>query len=479
MKKMKNKKDLEIALGLTSKQLENKLERVFKLYDIDKLLFKENEEVNSAYQFTEKSFNLLIVLIQSLEDYPLESTIKKMHDEDLNQKRQRAITAKELNRFNERILNAIETMPDVQTKASILMSPVYEKTVLETVLLPTLEEKFSELVVATTTLNKGAMIEFTKYLIQMFDEGIYKSYLYKLDDEAAFEEELVEEIEGMGYGLQPQEREIIQMNYSRKMLEDRNTFTLDDQLARMLEDDGQENIYREWKKSLTFVLESGFSQELKSEKTLPLPKDILAEVEKRSTANDIEYKVKEMMLKMQSVSFENLDELAEANVVDCKYRMGRLLVENDRLLGANAFKYEQVKSDLELIKLGNVYAMDLHDLQERGIGGKVKNLINQIKYIREDIYYALYSLKSEVVVDTDKLVLYERLDDQLNYAYQIINSIPNQALATTKVMQKPEFYEGLLEHYKIIKENVQSEATVNPAVALHAFVENLKKYAQK
>lgn len=235
---MRNKRDLEDALGLTSKQLENKLERVFKLYDIEKLLFKENEEVNSAYQFTEKSFNLLIVLIKSLENYPLESTLKKMHDEDLNQKRQRSITAKELTEFNENLINAIEVMPDIQTKASILMSSVYEKTVLETVLLPMLEEKFSELIVATTTLNKGAMIEFTKYLIQMFDEGIYKAYLYKLDDEAAYKEELEEEIGSMGHGLKPEEREIIQSNYSRKMLEDRTTFTLDDKLAKMLENDG-------------------------------------------------------------------------------------------------------------------------------------------------------------------------------------------------------------------------------------------------
>lgn len=476
---MRNKKDLETALRLTSKQLENKLERVFKLYDIDKLLFKENEEVNSAYQFTEKSFNLLIVLIQSLEDYPLESTPKKMHDEDLNQKRQRVITAKELTRFNEKIINAIDTMSDVQTKASILMSPVYEKTVLETVLLPMLEEKFKELIVATTTLNKGAMIEYTKYLIRMFDEGIYTAYLYKLDDEAAFEETLKEEIGSMGYGVDSEEFGIVQEYYLRKMLEDKNTFTLDEKLAMMLEEDGQEQLYWEWQARLE---SESVPDDLKIavfEKALPLPQDILSEVEERAKAKKQAKEIKETMLKISCVPFENLDELAKANVINCEYRMGRLLTENDQLLGANAFKYEQVKSDLELIKLGNVYAMDLSDLQERGIGGKVENLINQIKYIREDIYYVLCLLKSKKVVDTDKLVLYERLDNQLDYAYQLLSSIPNQALATTKDIQNPEFYEGLLEYYETIKGNVRSGTTANPAVTLHAFVEKFKKYAQK
>lgn len=475
---MKNKRDLEAALGLTSKQLENKLERVFKLYDIEKLLFKENEEVNSAYQFTEKSFNLLIVLIKSLENYPLESTLKKMHDEDLNQKRQRSITAKELTEFNENLINAIEVMPDIQTKASILMSSVYEKTVLETVLLPMLEEKFSELIVATTTLNKGAMIEFTKYLIQMFDEGIYKAYLYKLDDEAAYKEELEEEIGSMGHGLKPEEREIIQSNYSRKMLEDRTTFTLDDKLAKMLENDGQEQTYRKWKESPEFLFNLDTPEGIKIEHTLPFPKDILEEVEKRSMDDDIERERREMLLKMPSLSLKSLDEIAEENVANSKYRMGRLLLENERILESSAFKYQQVMNDLKLIKQGKVYAMNLHDLEERYIGKRVLQLLNQIYDIRTDIYYTLCSLEREDHVDVDKVMLYKRLDDQLDYAYQILNSIPNQALATTQDIQQPEFYEELLEYYKTIKKNTQSEATANPAVALHTFVENLKKSAQ-
>ncbi|WP_108307604.1 DUF6038 family protein [Metalysinibacillus jejuensis] len=477
---MKTKKDLEVALGLTPKQLENKLERVFKLYDIDKILFKENEEVNSAYQFTEKSFSLLMVLINSLENYPLESTIKKMHDDDLNQKRQRSITAKELTGFNMKIIEAIDNMANIQSKADVLMSPVYEKAVLETLLLPMLEEKFSELIVATTTLDKGTMIEYTKYLIQMFDEGIYMAYLFKLDEEAAFEEELEEELGQMGHGLNPKDRELFQMDYCKRAREDRSIYNLDDKLAQMLKNDGEEQVYHKWKASPEFVSNlDNPKEEIQLEKTPPFSKELLKDIEDRVEVAKVKSQRLELMLQMRNVFFENLDEIAEANIADRKHRTARLISESEHLLEANASKYQQVKNDLALIRQGNVYAMNLENLDENRIGNRVIELLKEMVCIRTDIYYALRSIQNEQPVDTGKLILYQRLDDQLDYAHQVLQTIPNQALATTKSIQNPKFYEGVLAHYELIKKNMQDGTTANPAVTLHAFVEKLKKYAQK
>lgn len=472
---------------MTEKQIADRLEDIFRLYQIDKKWFKKgfNDETitNTPFEFTNKSFEIMKVLIKSINDYPLVKSDAKIQNEKAKETKKNKLDVESLQKYYQALVDAIDSeIADQATRVQIKQSSNFEKTITEIEGARYLSDKMSHFLAASNTIPEIARMELWARLYREIDGLIYECF----DRKVALKEEYKKEYD-MIFDLYKLQLESIKHPMAPSFVSASEEFTKE--LTKQRKKD-LENLVEKYKEINKFrsldqflvhlMLEEAYKYHFRTQvqslqkQGMKIKKDSygydleviqqLVEKEEQENENRFVNQHKELIQKVTGYTIEELNQL--------KVEQNELKTTSKKKELQQFFEQIETTDDrtkkllTESQEKSNDYPLE--HLNRRSIGVQLKSIYNQLTSIHEDVSGVLY----------ESLTSHEKND------YLRVLEVVEQSTAGIDMLQQPSrvregmqqaFYEDYLKFYERTKETVNQFNSKAQAFTISTSIEALEK----
>lgn len=473
-------KQLAQHLSMTEKKTADRLDDIFRLYQLEKKWFKKgfSEEGNHVpYEFNETSYEIMKVLLKAIDYYPLVRSEKKIKDVNNREKIKNSMSVSQLQNYYRALIESINEIENQTLRVKIKKSPSYEKTIVEVEGLQHLSGKFSHFLAASNQISETARMQLWTKLYQEIDGLIYECYDAKIDREEQYakkREEIIQEYQNRLDIIQPlytpyydetlkglKKQRKIELQHLDNAFANENTY---DSLDQFLVD---------------YMLLEAYKHHYKMEGISLV--HIRKKPEKLSYGTYNGKIIKELVEKEEQECRKPSEEENEICKLMTEHSFAELLQlqldQSEKLADSKKEELESYFKEMkltefqakELLQTSELKANDyvLGKLERRMVGPKLRSIYNDLLHLHEDVSGALF----------------ENLSKQEQNDYQRVLEVVEQSLASIDLLNEPskvregkmkDFYEGYLTFYNETKQQSKIFETKAQAFTMSTSIEALE-----